>query len=593
MAAVVTVLVVCVFVACGADPALAQWEREASAYKGWKTNRLEVRGLDEKMASTLKAGLALSEKPAFYVNLLEEDISRTTLFLARRGYPYASVNAAFEPDHAGRKLKAILIIDRGPPVVVGSVSFEGMPEDLEAEARSGIAVESGAVFADENATDTVEALRALLQDSGYARAQVSLNIDATDSVTVNVGFTVDASEVNYFRRVVVDADQADLLGLTEKVTSIKRGERYRPKKIRDAQTNLRRLDLYRRIRIETREVGGDSLDVGVDVAMRDPRTLKGGVSYWNDEGFRLSAGWRHRNIFKRGRGLDLGATASMLLQRADVSAWWPALIGPRTSESILFRLERQNEEAYEQVEAGIELSSAYYFTLDNNVRSALSVSNVEVNRKTDDPLEEEVEVGLLTEFSVRANQSETDDTFNPRSGLSSWTGIKWAPSWAISDNHYVLWEGSVSSYLPIIRAGVLAMRLNLGFGTPTGTSEVILPSKRFFSGGSNSMRGFSRRKLGPKDEAGAPLGGEAKVEGSLEVRRALFWEVWGTLFMDVGQVWYRVGEVKLRELEVAVGPGVWLMTPIGPLRFDVGYRLTHRDKIEPRWAYHIAIGPAY
>jgi outer membrane protein assembly complex protein YaeT len=587
------VFAICILGLFCTGPARAQWEREASAYKGWKTSGLRVRGLDDKMASSLKAGLALDDKPGFYTKILEEDISRTRLFLARRGYPYASVNVRFEPDQVSRKLRIMLDIDRGPPVSVGKVSLEGLPEELRAEASSREQVKRGAVFADRNAAGTVETLRALLEDSGYARAKVAMNVEAVDSVTVDIVFRVDPGKINYFGKTIVDADQDDLVSLAEKVTSIRRGDRYRPRKLRDAETNLRRLDLFRRIRVETREVGGDSLDIAVDVAMRDPRTLKGGISYWNDEGFRLNGGWQHRNIFKRGRGLDLAGSASELLQRGDISVWWPALIAARTSESVLLRLERQNEEAYEQIEAGVELSSMYYFTLDNNIRSALSVSDVTVNRKTGDPLEEDVEEGLLTELSVRANQSDTDDAFNPRRGMSSWAGVKWAPAWSRSDNHYLLWEGWGAIYLPVIPSGVLATRLNLGFGTPLGSSDVILPSKRFFSGGSNSMRGFSRRKLGPKDEDGAPLGGEAKVEASVEIRRTLFWKIWGTLFMDLGQVWYRVDQVNLRDLEVAVGPGVWLMTPIGPIRFDAGYRLTNRDETEPRWAYHIAIGAAF
>jgi outer membrane protein assembly complex protein YaeT len=473
------------------------------------------------------------------------------------------------------------------------VKLEGVPEELRADAGQAVTVKSGAVFADRNATMTRETLKAVLDEAGYARAKVSMLVESTDSVTVDVGFAIDPGEVNYFRKTVVEADRDDLVDLTERVVSIKRGERYRPRKIRDAETNLRRLDLFRRIRLETREAGTDSLDVAVDVSMRDPRTLKGGVSYWNDEGFRLNAGWRHRNIFKRGRGLDIAGSASRLLQGADISVWWPALIASRTSEAVRFRVEREDEDAYEEIEAGVELSSAYYFNMDNNIRTALLVSKVKVNRKTSDPLEDEVEEGLLTEFAVRANQSDTDDTFNPRRGMSSWTGIKWAPSWAISDNRHLIWEGWGAIYLPVIPSGVLATRLNLGLGTPLGDSEVILPSRRFFSGGSNSMRGFSRRELGPKDDEGSPLGGEAKVEASVELRRALFWEIWGTVFMDMGQVWYRTSDINLRELEVAVGPGLWLMTPIGPLRFDVGYRLTDRDKTESRWAYHIAIGAAY
>jgi outer membrane protein assembly complex protein YaeT len=594
-AAAVTMLMILItlITLVAGTPALAGWEREAAAYKGWKTAGLSVRGLDDRMASSLKVGLALSDKPDFYIRTLEEDISRTALFLARRGYPYASIDAAIEPDHSKKELRVVLVIDRGPPVKVGRVRLEGVPEQLKEEAGQGIAVESGGVFADKNANATREALHSLLQDAGYARAKVSMNVEAADSVTVNVTFKADAGAVNYFRKTDVEADRDDLVDLAERVTSIKRGERYRPRRLRDTETNLRRLDLFRRIRIDTREVGADSLDIGVDVAMRDPRTLKGGISYWNDEGFRLNAGWRHRNIFRRGRGLDLTGSASKRLQQADASVWWPALIAARTSEAIRFRVEREDEDAYEEIEVGVELSSVYYFTMDNNIRSALSVSDIKVNRKTGDPIESEVEEGLLTEFSVRANQSSTDDTFNPRSGLSSWTGVKWAPSWAISDNRHLIWEGWGAVYLPVIPSGVLATRINLGFGTPLGDSEVILPSRRFFSGGSNSMRGFSRRKLGPKDDEGAPLGGEAKVEASVEVRRTLFWEIWGTIFMDAGQVWYKTGDINLGELEVAVGPGIWLMTPIGPLRFDAGYRLTDRDKTESRWAYHIAIGAAY
>ena len=107
------------------------------------------------------------------------------------------------------------------------------------------------------------------------------------------------------------------------------------------------------------------------------------------------------------------------------------------------------------------------------------------------------------------------------------------------------------------------------------------------------MRGFGRRKLGPKDLAGAPVGGEVKFEASVELRGPIYRRLWGTVFVDAGQVWPKTGNVKLTEIEVAIGPGLWLLTPIGPLRFDVGYRLTLFDETEPRWAYHLAVGPAF
>ena len=63
--------------------------------------------------------------------------------------------------------------------------------------------------------------------------------------------------------------------------------------------------------------------------------------------------------------------------------------------------------------------------------------------------------------------------------------------------------------------------------------------------------------------------------------------------MDAGQVWRKADDIQFNEIEVAAGPGLWIMTPVGPLRFDVGYRLTDYDKVEPRWAFHFAVGTAF
>jgi outer membrane protein insertion porin family len=574
-------------------PAYAQVMYEAAAYKGWKVTSIDVRGLDKKMASDLADGLVLSTKPDFYPQLLSDDIDRSMLFLARRGYPYASVSAAFEPDHRRKRLEVALDVDRGPPVVVRQVAVDGIPEGLMRPAGNLVTVKPGGVFTDENAARTTESLLSLLMNSGYARAEVTMNVEATDTGGVILGFDAEPGFVNYFRNVNVENASKDLVPLTGKVTDIRGGQRYSPKRIKDAQENLRRLDLYRRIRVGTEEVGSDSLDVVVDVAARRPQTIKARLSYWNDEGFRLGLSWRHRNLFRGGRGLFAGATASLLLQRFDVSSWWPALIAPRTREAVSVIVEHQNEEAYGQLRRGVELSSSYFFTLDDNIRTAISVSNVDVDRKTTGEMDESVEEGLLTELYVRVNQNNTDDPFNPTTGTSSWSELTWAPNGVVSDNHYLLWEGSGSTYMTVYEYTILALRLGVGLGTPTGASGSILASQRFYSGGANSMRGFRRRALGPKDAAGAPVGGEAKAEASFEIRQPLFWRIWGTLFADVGQVWRKLDDIRLDRMEVAVGPGIWLMTPVGPLRFDVAYRLTLWDESEPRWAYHLSIGPAF
>jgi outer membrane translocation and assembly module TamA len=140
---------------------------------------------------------------------------------------------------------------------------------------------------------------------------------------------------------------------------------------------------------------------------------------------------------------------------------------------------------------------------------------------------------------------------------------------------------------------VFATRLLLGLAEPTGESTDLLPNKRFYAGGASSMRGFARRKLGPLDATGAPIGGEAKLEASVELRFPMFWRIQGTAFADAGQVWLTRNDVTADNIEVAVGPGLWFATPVGPIRTDLGYRLTYHDTSQSRWAFHFSIGPAF
>jgi outer membrane translocation and assembly module TamA len=68
-------------------------------------------------------------------------------------------------------------------------------------------------------------------------------------------------------------------------------------------------------------------------------------------------------------------------------------------------------------------------------------------------------------------------------------------------------------------------------------------------------------------------------------------------FLDGGDVTSTPGELDLGNLHWAVGGGLRLITAVGPVRFDVGYRLnrTGGDNPDPnqRFAYHLTIGEAF
>jgi outer membrane protein assembly factor BamA len=191
---------------------------------------------------------------------------------------------------------------------------------------------------------------------------------------------------------------------------------------------------------------------------------------------------------------------------------------------------------------------------------------------------------------LAVNREAADSRIFPTRGTVSNLRIEWGLPGAVSDNHFILGEASGSLYLELPGGIVLAAKLAVGAGAPTGESTVLLPNKRFYSGGSSSMRGFKRRQLGPVDSEGTPIGGEAKLEAAAELRYPILWRIKGALFLDTGQAWRHREDMNVNDLEAAAGAGLMVLTPVGPIRLDIAKRVTDKIPDQPKTVLHVSIG---
>ena len=168
----------------------------------------------------------------------------------------------------------------------------------------------------------------------------------------------------------------------------------------------------------------------------------------------------------------------------------------------------------------------------------------------------------------------------------------------------------------------LVFHFGIGIAYPYGNSSILPFEKRYFSGGANSVRGWSVRSLGPgnyKDKDGRinfiTQTGDLKLDLNLEYRTHLFWKFAGALFLDAGNIWtlrdYKDqpgGQFKissfLDDIAVSYGLGLRLNFDYFILRFDLGmkainpaYRTEEEDHfplVHPRLsrdlAFHFAVG---
>jgi outer membrane translocation and assembly module TamA len=127
-------------------------------------------------------------------------------------------------------------------------------------------------------------------------------------------------------------------------------------------------------------------------------------------------------------------------------------------------------------------------------------------------------------------------------------------------------------------------------------------SKRYFLGGSSSLRGWSRFQVSPLDPDGLPVGGLSLLDMSAEARIPLpaTRPIGLVVFVDAGNVWRDGWTADVSDLRWSAGLGLRYLTPIGALRLDVARQLTPIAGLvidgKPstrRWRLHFNLGHSF
>ena len=144
-------------------------------------------------------------------------------------------------------------------------------------------------------------------------------------------------------------------------------------------------------------------------------------------------------------------------------------------------------------------------------------------------------------------------------------------------------------YFHPVGGSVLASAVRLGIGR--GLGQELVETERFFAGGSTTVRGFPQDGLGPSDFFG-PTGGNSMFVANQEVRFPITRWLRGVGFIDAGNVFPTIRDLRLGGLEVGTGLGLRINSPIAVLRIDYGVPLTNRD-VYSRARWYFAFGQTF
>lgn len=584
------------------------------------------------LATVQSDKLPWGTKHYFTREQFDADLKRISAFYKDRGYPDAKVTSFDVKLNAKQDAVDVTVnVDEGQPIVVESVElqgFESLPAAHLSELRARLPLQPEAPLDRALAQAAREAALDEVKDHGYPYASVRLTERPGSSDRSRI-LTLAATTGTMARygEVEVQGNTTVSDNVVKRQLTFRPNGLYRSSQLQESQRKLYSLETFQFANIEPVLKEGEQpevVPVKVTVTEGKHRKVNFGVGYGSEEKARASMDWRHVNFLGGARTLQFEGKYSSLSKGGRVNFRQPYVFSPRMNLLMSGQSWHRNEPSYTLNTNGGRVTlertlprpgafsrrtaaSSVSLTYTNEFQS-YQVSQLALDTPSFapilislglDPLNGTAR-GLLSSADFDYHRSTTDNSLNARRGYTIDGHLEQAGKLLKGDYDFVETIVEGRFYLALGQRAVVAVKARGGsIGTPRGDNLKVPFYRRYWLGGATSLRGWGRFEVAPLHK-GLPIGGHTMVESSAELRAPVWGNLSAVLFADAGNVWNNAWDFNLSDLRYDVGPGLRYLTPIGPIRVDVGYQLKQipgllvRGKPEARrYRFHFSIGQAF
>jgi outer membrane protein insertion porin family/translocation and assembly module TamA len=619
------VILACLFGACREEGAIKVTDLSFNGNKAVSTSDLK-----NVLATGESGWLPWSTKRYFDREEFDQDLKRIQAFYADRGYPRVRVQGVdVQFNDARDEVRVRIDIEEGTPQLVANVAlvgFDELPEEERAKLQEQLPIKAGRLLDRQLVTASRDLAARTLRERGYAYASVRVTERDSEPERVNLVLSADSGPQTAFGPVTVVGNASVDENVIRRQLTFKEGDSYRAGRVTESQRRLYGLELFQFAHVEPR-LGEDQpvqVPVTVTVAEGKHRRLRMGVGYGSEEKARATASWRHVNFLGGAktattdvkwssleRGVRIGLTEPYFLRAGGslqftVSNWWTAeptydlrSYGGRVTFSNLFGSGSQsvadrftrNELRTSYIREFEDYSISNEALADLSLRPRLIALGLDPRTGTFQ--------GTLSAIELGFERNTSGRPLDPRTGYVASVHLERAGGALGGDFRYteVVLEGR--KYFEFGQRAVWANRIRLGTLGSADISRIPF-FKRYFLGGSTSLRGWGRYEVSPLSGSGLPIGGRSMLEASSEVRIRLTRKLSAVAFIDTGNVWTDDWQFQLDGLRYAIGPGLRYDTPVGPVRVDFGKQLNPIPGLliegvpeERTWRVHFSIGQAF
>jgi outer membrane protein insertion porin family len=507
----------------------------------------------------------------------------------------------------------VLMVEEGKQYYLRDVTLSGNSVFSEQDYLEIIEFQAGSSFNTFKIRESLIEMLTLYQNNGYPLINIQDSVVVEDSVSLYIkvkeGPKLNIGNINF---EAVEQIQSHIIARELIVDS---GEVFNLANIEESKRRLYETSLFNSVNISLGNVNLDSSTIDIDVEVIPAKfrafDMNMGVKQGQPEGsiksdpelsIGISGSWYHNNLFEQGKRVRIETKISsihpliFIPQRFNfdffyVEPWLSKLRIPLTINPFFWFVDYAKEDQskyFNNLAYGLRAVMTYRWFRTIKIQSLAEWSR---SKSSGAPTEEEDLYQEARKIGFKLIWDKRDNYFYPHHGFK----FEIEPAmvgYFLGGDDYLQVESSFSSFWNLFGDVVFAHNVNIAVAYKPDSTIIIPFAKRFFLGGNSSVRGFEQRMLGPIDGDGAPLGGNLRLYTNFELRFPLYSILGGSLFLDMGNLWSEIDDATMSDVEMAVGAGITIDTPIGPARIDYGIPLgTEHAKNEGQT--HIAIAYAF
>jgi outer membrane protein insertion porin family len=583
-------------------------------------------------------------------DMLRQDANLVSKRLRSMGYRRAHVDVRRGVSLKGDNLIITFEVEQGPRTYVEEIGIRGNQVMTTVELSKHLEIKPGDPLIESVVTNDADRLLASYNQPGFASAEVVYDavdmgsVDGQDRVRLLFNVT-EGNRVRIHGVTTRGTAVTDTGRLTRDFYLLKAGDWLRTDLLQETERQLYETNAFNSVTINSDSTGQvingiEERDVTVNVLESKRRDVVYGLGYQTNTansktipGLNSLGGVRgltqltYYNLFGK---LDTASTQIRFAQNelfGQISFQNPRPFGTNFPLLISIFARRLGEKSFRtdrytvnlQLEKRYSLDFivyfSYYFERISIFDLPCSAPSPDCEGLTLEEIQRDAQPVRLGRIGPSFVRDKRDNRFDPTSGNQTFGSFYVATTALGGNEQFIKFYIEHARYYPIprFRDTVFSVSARLGLGTPFGGRNSLPISERFFGGGARDLRGFGFEEAGPqilvpkrdsddnviKDANGntvkvlSPLGGNAVLVLSNEVRFPLFGPIGGVLFADTGNVFARVRDIKPGKITQTVGFGLRLKTPIGPVRFDYGFLVLNRPPNVAGSHKHFTIGQTF